>query len=1330
MRLTRVFIATVFSVCAAFAQTNKGGISGTVFDPNGAAVAGATVTVTNLGTNQSIQVTTSESGAYAVSNLDPVTYSVTVEAAGFKKAIVERVKVDTAVTATVNVTLELGGLGEQVTVVSDVPLLNVESGTTSQTVIEREIQDIPLNNRSVLDLAVTLPNVSGDAGSEDPTVTSGQPVPGFNLSLNGGRPGSTVILADGVNNTGVGIARAVVSFTPETVQEFTVQTSAYDASFGSTGGGVINATTKSGTNRFNGVALWYTRNPATNARVWTQGSVRPPNNLRYNQVSVTVGGPVYLPRFGEGGPFWYDGHNRTFFFFAYEPRWRRDFVVTDALLPTDAMRAGDFSNLVRLSNGWAPKDVVAQFPQIQNQIIDPNPAIYRQFNLDPVTRRLTPIVLQSGQTYPQFSYNGRLNVIPPEYLDPTALKALQYLPHAGNYFINNSGQLANYIVNRFVRQDETRYTLRLDHNFTASNRANFRLTVTPAIGLRGFGSDVNGNTGVYSDAKQIVIGDNHTFSPRVVNDLRLSYTRGVFSEDFWPEFSIKGGRNLATELGIPSLTAGGIPLFNTGFDGVNAFASIGSSGSTNNFNVEERYNINDTIYWTRGNMNWKFGVDLSHALLNVIPFFGASGGRWDFRVLNTSNNRSTNTSAGGNVFASLLLGVPNQVLARPLLIPYYYRWNSAAAFVQDDWKVRPNLTLNLGLRYSLQLPRTEKNNLQGVFMPELAKEFPLPTPITVAGRTFTTALVPPFAFAGRGGRSKYIFPPNYLDFEPRFGFAWNPGVPGWMRGRSLVIRGGYGLSHLPLTGNKRLPNPDFGAVNTTSTTATGSTGAVDPTQPVRMCCNPPLYNPVSPEAALNIPPDGLIYLNSLAIPGFAVPKDVKTPYVQNWNLTLQYEPIRNLVVEIAYVGSKGTHLFMPLINLNPRDFDFVELLEANNINADTTRADPLGRRGLNGALLSIPNGSLGTKYLGFDQLYLFYDTSANSIYHAGYISVRRRVSRGLTLNANYTYGKSIDDASDASPDTRVLTVPSVQGHVSFGAPRSADRAVSTFDIKHNFNTTFIYDLPFGRGRQFLAHTNSLVEGTLGGWTVSGVFRLQGGTPFVPSIVDANRLSNITHTIRPDIVPGVPLKNPLWSPNCRVGQTCEPYINPAAFMRPVKGELGNAPRTLDVRGPMQQFFDFSFQKNFPLPWIGEDGRRRVQFRVDLINAFNHPVFRLNNLDFMGLPDETPLSAAEYDAWVAFSPSTRPARSTPAGAQLFSTVQSFITSNRLPSGALPPDYYHIRLPQGFATRDPNSFDISTLEGFKLFRLRKAYSPNFGTLRELGNPRYIQFGIKIYF
>src|SRR4029079_4666990 len=305
--------------------------------------------------------------------------------------------VDTATTAALNITLETGPVGETVTINSDTAVINTESATTTQTVNERQIRDLPLNNRSVLDLAVTAPNVSGDAGSEDPGVTSDQPVPGFNLNINGGRAGSTAILADGVNNTGVGIARAVVSFTPETVQEFTVQTSAYSAEYGFTGGGIINATTKSGTHDFNGVALWYHRNPVTNATPYTIGNgPRTPNNRRYNQVSVTLGGPVYLARFGEGGKALYDGHNRTFFFFAYEPRWLRDFIDQTTLLPTAAERAGDFRNLVRTSSGLLPTAVAARF----NAASTGSANIYQQFQL--VNGRLVPIVLPTGFQYCQF----------------------------------------------------------------------------------------------------------------------------------------------------------------------------------------------------------------------------------------------------------------------------------------------------------------------------------------------------------------------------------------------------------------------------------------------------------------------------------------------------------------------------------------------------------------------------------------------------------------------------------------------------------------------------------------------------------------------------------------------------------------------------------------------------------------------------------------------------------------------------------------------------------------------------------------------------------------
>jgi Carboxypeptidase regulatory-like domain len=248
MRFISTLMVALFCSALAIGQTNRGGISGTVVDQNGASIPNATVTLTNLGTNKSLTATTPSSGTFSFSPLEPVTYQIVVEANGFKKAILEKLKVDTATVWTANFSLETGAVAETVTVSSEAALIPNGSGTTAHTIAERQLRDIPLNNRSVLDLAVTAPNVTGDAGSESPEVTSGQPVPGFNLNLNGGRSGSTSILADGVNNTGVGLARAVVSFTPETVQEFTVQTSAYSAEYGQTGGGVINVTTKSGSN--------------------------------------------------------------------------------------------------------------------------------------------------------------------------------------------------------------------------------------------------------------------------------------------------------------------------------------------------------------------------------------------------------------------------------------------------------------------------------------------------------------------------------------------------------------------------------------------------------------------------------------------------------------------------------------------------------------------------------------------------------------------------------------------------------------------------------------------------------------------------------------------------------------------------------------------------------------------------------------------------------------------------------------------------------------------------------------------------------------------------
>src|SRR5579875_2644806 len=381
----------------AFAQTNRGGISGNVTDTSGAVVPNARITITNMGTNEVRHLSTGANGAYIQENLEPAEYKVEVTAPGFKKAEVLHVKVDTGTVATANVVLEPGNVSTQVTVSASTSMVNTESATVGQTITGRELNDLPLPNRSVLDLAVTTPNATGDVGTEDPQVTSGVPLPGFNVNVNGGRSGSTYMIADGISNTGVGLAREAVAFSPETVQEFTVQTNAIDAEYGRTGGGIISVTTKSGTNEFNGMALWYLRNPLFNADPYTQATVnRPVENLRWNQ---------------------FDG----------QPRYQSDHQQATADLPNQAMRNGDFSNLVALNGGgtsggagWAPASLKSLFPA--SAFSSNSTVIYDQFNQ--VGNNFTIAPLPASGTYAPFPGNK----IPATMIDPVALKMLQYLP--------------------------------------------------------------------------------------------------------------------------------------------------------------------------------------------------------------------------------------------------------------------------------------------------------------------------------------------------------------------------------------------------------------------------------------------------------------------------------------------------------------------------------------------------------------------------------------------------------------------------------------------------------------------------------------------------------------------------------------------------------------------------------------------------------------------------------------------------------------------------------------------------------------------------------------
>jgi hypothetical protein len=1318
---TRVVAAITATLCAtlAVAQTNKGGIAGTVTDRTGAVIPGATVTITNLGTGATVVQVTSSKGTYSAPMLDPVFYSVLVELSGFKKSQVPRVKVDTATNMNVNVKLEIGGMTDEVVVTAEAKLVNSDSGTHGQTISEREIVEMPLNNRSVLDLALSVPNVSGATGTEDPSFDSELPAPGMNLFVNGGRAGSTSILADGAPNTGVGLGRALVTFSPDTVQEFTVQTSNFSAEFGQTGGGVVNMTTKSGTNEYKGLASWNHRNPALAAAPFTTATVnRPTPNLKQNNGAFTLGGPLKIPG--------YDGRNKTFFYIAYEPRSKYDAQnPTNSLVPTEAMRRGDFSNLVSVPGGLTTRDVAQRF----NLQFTPV-TLYNQY-VQVGTQLLRP-VLAAGASYPAFPNNQ----IPASMLDPTSVSLLQYLPKAGDYFLDGDGNLRNYSSQQFIRSKEHRFTVKLDHQITSRNRASLRLTHVPVRGDRGRGDFQVGrdelNTGGtdYSQSRQVLFTDTHTFGTSLINDLRVNYTYGRFTRNFPPGFDTETGRNFSTELGLPSLTKGGLPEFITGG------GNIGWSQSQQNENAEHSYNIANNVSMVRGNKTWKFGFDLLQQNLKTVPMFGAAGGRYEFNRNRTlSNSNGATTGDGGAEFAQYLLGVYGLATLRDSLIPYEYQWNSAAAYIQNDWKVKKNLTLNLGLRYTVQLPRTEKFNRQGAFRPDLAKDYPLPAPVTLPdGRTITTATVIPFAYSGLGGRSRHITPIDWKGLEPRFGFAWVPNFS-WNETGKFVVRGGYGLSHMSLTGQGRNPTPDFAS----GTTAyTFNTRVTDPTYVARLCCNKPQWSAQTPEQVLNIPSDGLRYLDALPLAGTApaVSPNARIPYVQSWSTTFSYELFRKTVVELSYLGSRGSHLFLPPVNVNTVPSGLADIYLGRGLNPLDNVADPLGRRDSAGNVIQFSQGYLGAKYLGYEGLNVMLDASGTSQRHAGTISIRRQ-SSNFSFSTNYTYGKGKDNASDSGGVRFGDFNPGrTNGHASLGAPLEDDWSVSTYDIKHNFSATFLADLPFGRGKRFASNPSKLLQALVGGWSLSGAGRIQGGTPLVVVLRDDNRLGveGNVRAIRPDLVPGVPLKNPLWSKSCPVGQICEPYFNPAAFMRPAKGTLGNAPRTIDgARWPTQHFLDLSIQKNFEM---GKGGKRKIQFRVDAINVLNHPVFKFgrdsDNSEIFALPNELVLSTAEFNAWAAFN--QRPGAGTPAGDAARALADSIVVAGRIPgTTALQPDFFRVQLPQGFHSMNVNSFDITTPAGLKLYRMKQAYTPDrwgyLGT-RSPYTARFIQLTVKLYF
>ncbi|MBL8228787.1 MAG: hypothetical protein JNL98_09935, partial [Bryobacterales bacterium] len=740
--------------------------------------------------------------------------------------------------------------------------------------------------------------------------------------------------------------------------------------------------------------------------------------------------------------------------------------------------------------------------------------------------------------------------------------------------------------------------------------------------------------GLISDAntsRQVLMALTSTPRPTMTNEFRANYVYGSFgrnfpeallNRDYTSEYLNVGGAGAGQVnllgFGMPRFYDAGAPRGVSGQTGGAGLATLGfNSPQDVGFNKEHSYSLTNDFSWVKGTMTWKFGFAASHLQLNQsnLGVGSLAGGRFfwtpdttaeQYCQTNPLGGQAPDCAAqvfGGERFASFLLGVPQgvQVQTENLSVPYYYRWLNLGGYAQTEWKVSPRLTLNLGLRYQFQSPRWEKFNRQGQL--NLDRLEPNPFVLNAAGQALPA---PVFEYAGVDGRSRYINPAIKDVLEPRFGFAWTPGFDWNREDRRFVIRGGYGMTHGTLMGNEREPIPNLG-----SQTATGYRqisyllGANDINSPTNIpscglaLCNDravPMQfgfnNPVlaSDNTLFQIPPSGIIRpgdragLTQLGTPrqnvlyqstGVVGNRDFKMPTIHNYSLTLEYGLMEATVVRVGYQGSRGHNLFGPPQNLNRVD--------------QFTGAIPTP--GFSGRFSSA--------------IFAIAATNTSSNYHALVIESERRFSRGLQFRFNYTFSKNLDDSSGGinfpipnnSFNNSALDFPIIRSQDPYNT--RADRSVSSTNTPHVFNIVALLEAPFGRGRKFF-NGGGLKDYFIGGWSINGLSRIRSGFPASVPLGLGNSFDVGTPggALRPDMIAGVPLRNPDWTrENAWTGV---PYVNPRAFAFPEPGQRGNAPRNLDLYNPWVRSLDMSvFKKISPF----ENKRRYFELRGEIFNVLN-------------------------------------------------------------------------------------------------------------------------------
>ena len=1114
----------VLSIAAAFAglawsqSSYTAAVRGVVTDGSGGAVAAARVTITESDRNVPHAVVADEAGRYAITALPPGKYTLAVEAPGFKKYTQTNIPLAVQQQATFDVSLQVGEVTTTVEVQSQAPLLNTTISTLGQVIENRYLIALPNIGRNALMGLNLTPGVVGANGVINPTNT--------NFVANGTRNSTSDVLVDGaiVNVTEQNTGATDLKWTPsvDAVQEFKMQTNFFGAEYAQSGGAIVNMVTKSGTNDFHGTAYYFLRDANFNANSWSANRAGSPVPYYHrDQLGGVIGGPIK--------------RNRTFFFGTYEYTHSKSPSSQQATWPTLQQRDGDFSKTF-FSNG---------------QLI----AIYNPFDF---TRDASGAVKRSP-------FPG--NVIPKSMIDPVAAKAMAFYPKP-NQTTNAVTNINNFFA-QGIGESTTKpqFDIKGDHIFTDRLRATARYSVNWSrnTGVNLFGlndpalSAADPWSGPSSTHTQSSTGNLiYTQNANTVWSLTYGFIYSNYGRDpFVSTFD-------STTLGLPKYmydnsTLHIFPMFSAG-----GYTDMGTQGYWKMDRQEGVHQFSASLSKTAGGHTIKSGAEYRHNWLDYTQP-GYPSGHFTFNAATTSQDPNIGSSTQGNGFASMLLGwgSGSDFHIDPKAFSRAGYWGF---FTQDDWKVTRSLTINLGLRYEFEQPRTEVFNRYSYW------DLNAKSPISVPGYDLHGVM----KFVD--GNTHSPFDTDYNNFAPRLGFAWAANSKTSIRAGAGVF---YSLSRATVAGHTG------SAFNTNAQVPWSlDSGATR---------NATLSNPY-PQGILTPPGSSLGDMTFIGLGVGTITRKNSNPKMYSWNFSIQREVGWNSLLEVNYTASRGVNLYSPYTSLSPLDpmywlgssapytrtqlqaqvpnpfYGIITDPKATNLNGRTIQMYRLLRNmpQYDGVSGSDPN-------------------AADSFYHALQVKLEKRFSQGLALLAHYTWSKLIDTISVTDGNLTWLG-----GSTSMQFPLNFDleRALSQHDVAHRFVATADWQIPVGHGRRLLGTSNRLVDAFIGGWEVSGFFTLQSGFPLQVSQSGGNIWNG---TQRPNLIGDPATSGSIYD---RLGG----YFNQGAFSRPNPDTLGTAARTLGIRGPKVNTLDAALLKS----WRTKEGQR-IEFRLEASNARNHPVF---------------------------------------------------------------------------------------------------------------------------